>query len=558
MNGFKTPDPQNELLRNYTPESPDYLKLKAELNRQLGQDLDVPMCIGGHDIWCETRTDIRCPHDTSHKLGSYQTARSEDVDQAIRAALRASKDWASVSWQDRAAVFLKAADLLAEKYREVLNAATMLGQSKTVNQAEIDSGCELTDFLRFNPYFMSKIYDIQPIRHARGTWNSSSYRPLEGFVFAVTPFNFTAIAGNLPTAPAMMGNVVVWKPASSAILSAHYFMQILKEAGLPDGVINLVTGRGRELGDRIIDHHLFAGIHFTGSTSVFNGMWKRVGTNLSQNKYRSYPRLVGETGGKGFVIAAPDADVESLANALFKGAFEYQGQKCSAASRAYIPRSLWPEIKERLANDIAANPPGDITNFNTFMGAVIDQTAFEKITAAIERAKESDDSDIVIGGDYQAEKGWFIQQTVIETTNPESETMVEELFGPVLSVYVYDDDDLDKALALVDSTSPYALTGAIFAKERKLIRHMTDALENAAGNFYINDKPTGAIVGQQPFGGARLSGTNDKAGSLVNLMRWTSMRVTKESFLPVMPHRVSLDDNPVQSERTAYQITSPI
>jgi 1-pyrroline-5-carboxylate dehydrogenase len=525
------PVPQNEPVRAYEPDSNHRRNLQQELNRQISEPVDIPLIIGGREIRTDVMADIRCPHDHSCVLGRYYQAGKAEIESAITASKDAWKDWSRVSWQDRAAIFLKAADMLAGKYRDVLNAATMLGQSKTVYQAEIDSACELIDFWRFNPFFMQQILDIQPIRHAPGTWNTAIWRPLEGFVHAVTPFNFTSIAGNLPTAPAMMGNVVIWKPASTAVLSGYYIMQILKDAGLPDGVINFVPGRGGSVSDIVVDHPDYAGLHFTGSTGVFNTLWKRTADNLHRGVYKSYPRLVGETGGKDFVMAAPDADFESLTAALLRGAFEYQGQKCSAASRAYIPRSIWPELKERLACALEKVVPGDVTDFDTFMGAVINRSAFESIGSYIDRAAASDEADIIIGGKRSSEKGWFIDPTVIHTTNPKSLTMREEIFGPVLTVYVYDDKNLDDTLKLVDQTSPYGLTGAIFATNRSLIRKMSDALTFSAGNFYINDKPTGAVVGQQPFGGARASGTNDKSGSLLNLLRWTNMRVIKESFI---------------------------
>jgi 1-pyrroline-5-carboxylate dehydrogenase len=536
--------PTNEPVRSYTPGSPERLALQAELKRQAGTILDIPLVIGGREIRTGVTHQIRAPHDHSLVLGQFHEARAEEVSMAIDAAIQASAQWSRTPWNQRAAIFLKAAELASGKYKEALLASTMLGQSKNVHQAEIDAAAELIDFWRFNSFYMFQIVSNQDLVSPSGIWNIACYRPLEGFVLAVTPFNFTAIGGNLPTAPAIMGNVVLWKPASTAVLSAWYIMQILREAGLPDGVINFIPGPGRTVGDVVFDNPNFAGLHFTGSTGTFNGMWKRIGDGLAQGKYRTYPRIVGETGGKDFVLAAPDADVEALSVALFRGAFEYQGQKCSAASRAYVPRSIWPQVLQRLKSMASEIVVGDVADFKTFMGAVIDKSAFESITGYIEYARDSEEAEIVVGGNSDSEKGWFIDPTIVVTTNPRFRLMEEEIFGPVLTVYVYEDDKLDDTVQLVDRTSPYALTGAIFAKDRYLIAKLTDALMNAAGNFYINDKPTGAVVGQQPFGGARASGTNDKAGSPLNLLRWTSMRTIKETFVPPTDYKYPhmLDD----------------
>jgi 1-pyrroline-5-carboxylate dehydrogenase len=526
------PVPVNESVLTYSPGSAERLALQAELKRQTVASVEIPLIIGGREVRTGRMRELRAPHDHGLILGQFHEAGPEEVQMAIRASLDAARLWARTPWNHRAAVFLKAADLAAGKYRATLVASTMLGQSKSVYQAEIDAAAELVDFWRFNALFLSRIESEQAVVSPSGTWNSVQQRPLEGFVLAVTPFNFTAIGGNLSTSPAIMGNVVLWKPASTAVLSAWYVMQILREAGLPDGVINFIPGPGRTIGDVVFEDSHFAGLHFTGSTWTFNQMWKRIGDSLAQGKYRTYPRIVGETGGKDFVLAAQDADVAALSVALFRGAFEYQGQKCSAASRAYIPRSLWPDVLNRLRAMGAEASVGDIADFGTFMGAVIDESAFQSIRGYIDFARGSHDAEVVIGGNTDSTRGWFIEPTVVVTTNPHHKLMEEEIFGPVLTVYVYNDDDLDATVRLVDETSPYALTGAIFARDRQLIVRLSDALVNAAGNFYINDKPTGAVVGQQPFGGARASGTNDKAGSPLNLLRWTSMRSVKENFVP--------------------------
>ena len=524
---FTPPAPANETVCDYAPGSPEKHLLKQSLIDFMGQETEVCIRIGDEAIKTGNMGDIRPPHDRNHLLGQFHKADDATVDKAIKAALEAKHDWQRTPWQDRISIFLRAAKLLSGYMRPILNAATMLGQSKTCYQAEIDSACELIDFLRFNAYFAHQIYSVQPGSNSH-EWNRTDYRPLEGFVYAVTPFNFTAIAGNLPTAPAMLGNTVIWKPASTAMLSAHFVMALLREAGLPPGVINMVPGSGATISDKVLAHRELAGLHFTGSTEVFNSMWSTVGQNIGN--YKSYPRLVGETGGKDFIIAHPSAERLELTTAIIRGAFEYQGQKCSAASRAYIAESVWKDIKEQLVEETNDIPMGDVTNFTSFMGAVIDKNAYTRITGAIDRAKASDKCEIIAGGVYNDDVGYFIRPTIIETTDPNYETMETELFGPVLTVYVYPDADYEKILKVADSTSPYALTGAIFARQRSAILTATDALCYSAGNFYINDKPTGAVVGRQPFGGARGSGTNDKAGSSLNLLRWLSPRTIKESF----------------------------
>ena len=532
-----TPEPVNERVRDYAPGSEDKRLLKEALKRSAGRPAGIPLVIGGATVTTGRTKEMRCPHDLAAVLGSYHVGGREEARAAIAAALAARRGWAETPWVDRAAVFLKAADLLAGRHRYEIVAATMLGQSKNVFQAEIDAACELADYLRFNVAAMSRIYADGPDRQLPGAWTRLDFRALDGFVFAITPFNFTAIGGNLPTAPAMMGNTVVWKPASTAVLSSSVFMRILTEAGLPPGVINMVPGRGSDIGDAVLGHEDLAGVHFTGSNGVFAGIWHQVGVNVKQAVYRNYPRLVGETGGKGFLIAAPDADPDVVATALFRGAFEYQGQKCSAASRAYIPRSLWPGIKSRLSGLASGVLVGDVADFRTFMGAVIDKAAFDSIVSYIEFARASNGAEIVIGGTHDDSRGYLIRPTVIETADPGFRTMQEEIFGPVLTVYAYPDGDFERTLDLVDATSPYALTGAVFSNDRALIRLALGKLAQAAGNVYINDKPTGAVVGQQPFGGARMSGTNDKAGSYLNLLRWTSPRTIKESFDP--PREIS-------------------
>ena len=523
------PLPVNEPVLNYAPGAPERSALKAELARILGETIEIPMVIDGKDVTTGAMTEVRSPHRRSALLARAHRGDAEHVARAIQAARRAQPEWSSMPWTARASVFLKAAELLATKYRPVLNAATMAGQSKTAYQAEIDSACELIDFLRFNVHFARRIAAEQP-ESSRGIWNTLEPRPLEGFVFAITPFNFTAIAGNLPSAPALMGNTVVWKPAASALLSAHVIMKIFQEAGLPDGVINLVLGSPELISNACLDHEDLAGVHFTGSTPVFQSMWKRVGDNIA--RYKSYPRLVGETGGKDFVFAHTSADVDALAVALVRGAYEYQGQKCSAASRAYIPKSIWPALKEQLTGLISAIRMGDIADFRNFMGAVIDARAFERIGEYVASARNDAACSILAGGGARDTEGFFIEPTLIETQDPRHRLMREEIFGPVLTLWVYPDGEEQRALELCDTTSPYALTGAVFARDRAFIERATKALRFTAGNFYVNDKPTGAVVGQQPFGGGRGSGTNDKAGSLLNLSRWVSPRAIKETFAP--------------------------
>lgn len=532
---FNVPVPANEPVYSYAPGTKERELLKQAIAEARAQELDIPMYIGSKEVRTDKKVKLSPPHDHQHVLGYYSQGTKEHVKEAIDAALAAKKDWENLPWEQRAAIFLKAAELISTKYRYKLNAATMLGQSKNAFQAEIDSACEITDFLRFNVKYMAEIYQQQPPVNAKGVWNRVEQRPLEGFVFALTPFNFTAIAGNLPTCVAMMGNVVVWKPSNTQIYSANVLMQIFKEAGLPDGVINLVYVSGPDAGDVIFKHPDFAGIHFTGSTAVFQDIWKTIGENI--HIYKSYPRIVGETGGKDFIVAHSSADIKVLNTALVRGAFEYQGQKCSAASRAYIPQSLWPKLRDLMEADIKSFKIGGTEDFSNFINAVIDEKAFDKITKYIDRAKESPDAEIIIGGEYDKSKGYFIHPTVILAKKPDYETMREELFGPVLTVYVYEDDKFEETLKLVDSTSIYALTGSIIAQDRYAIDKATYELRNAAGNFYINDKCTGAVVGQQPFGGSRGSGTNDKAGSMINLLRWVSPRTIKETFNPDTDYR---------------------
>ncbi len=526
---FKVPAVNNEPVKTYAPGTPEKASLKKALEKYRSIEKDIPMYIGGDEVRTEEKIAIHPPHDLAHTLGYYHKGSADNVQHAIDAALGAKEQWEKMSWEHRASIFLKAADLLSGPYRAKINAATMLCQSKSAFQAEIDSACELIDFLRFNVQYMTEIYEQQP-NSSKGIWNRMEHRPLEGFVFALTPFNFTAISGNLPTAPAMMGNTVVWKPANTQIYSASVFMEVLKEAGLPDGVINLIYSDGPTAGQVIFNHADFAGIHFTGSTNVFQTIWKTIGDNIS--KYKSYPRIVGETGGKDFVVAHKSAEVKSLVTALIRGSFEFQGQKCSAISRCYIPSNLWNEVKDLLTIEIAKIKMGPPEDFTNFFNAVIDEKAFDKITAYIDNAKNSNVVEILAGGHYDKAKGYFIEPTILVTEDPMYTTMCEEIFGPVLSIYVYNEERYEEALELVDSTSPYALTGAVFASDREAIALATDKLRNAAGNFYINDKPTGAVVGQQPFGGARASGTNDKAGSMVNLLRWISPRTIKENFVP--------------------------
>ena len=525
----KVPTPVNEPVKSYAPGSPERASLKSKLEEMASQSVEMPLVIDGKDVHTGRTGKAVMPHRHAHVLGEFHQGGEPEVQRAIKAALRAQKDWAALPWEARASVFLKAADLLAGPYRDVLNAATMLGQSKTCHQAEIDSACELIDFFRFNVAFYEQVLREQP-QSSPGMWNRLEHRPLEGFVFAVSPFNFTSIAGNLPTAPALCGNTVLWKPASTSVYSAHFLMQLFKEAGLPDGVINLVTGSGADIGNPVLANPHLAGIHFTGSTKVFHQMWRTVGDNI--DTYKSYPRLVGETGGKDFIVAHASADPVALTTAIVRGAFEYQGQKCSAASRVYVPSNLWPQVKDALAEQVASIKMGDVADFSNFMGAVIDGASFKTQKAAIDEAKAASDAEILVGGEYDDSEGWFVRPTVIVTKNPSYRTLCDELFGPVLTLHVYDENKWLETLDLVDSTSPYALTGAVFAQDRYAIEQAMERLRNAAGNFYINDKPTGAVVGQQPFGGARASGTNDKAGSILNLLRWISPRSIKETFAP--------------------------
>jgi 1-pyrroline-5-carboxylate dehydrogenase len=524
----------NEPVKEYLPGSPEREDIKKALEKIYSDVKEIPMFIGGKEVTSDKILPIYPPHKISHKIGEYYQGSAEHVNMAIGAALAARESWANMCWKHRASIFLKAASLLAGPYRAKINAATMIGQSKTVHQAEIDAACEIIDFLRFNVQYMEEIYNKQP-ESSEHIWNRIEQRPLEGFVFALTPFNFTAIAGNLPTAPAMMGNVVVWKASKTQVYSASVLMEVFREAGVPDGVINLVFASGPVIGDIVLKHPDFAGIHFTGSTGVFNGMWKTVGDNIGN--YKTYPRLVGETGGKDFVMVHPSANAAQVVTALTRGAFEYQGQKCSAASRAYIPESMWGDVKAGLAADLGSIRMGAPEDFTNFMCAVIDEVSFDLLAGFIDRAREDEDADVIIGGKCDKSEGYYIEPTVIQAKDPKYITMVEELFGPVLTIYVYKDADYEKTLDLLDETSPYGLTGAIFASDRQVISSTTKRLVNAAGNFYINDKPTGAVVGQQPFGGARASGTNDKAGSYLNLLRWVSPRTIKESFLPATDYR---------------------
>jgi 1-pyrroline-5-carboxylate dehydrogenase len=531
---FYYPQPINEPVLNYAPGSPERSRLKEVLKELKSKKVDVPMYIGSEEVRTSDKREIRPPHERKHLLGHFHHGDGNHVKKAINGALKAKDKWSSLNWESRANIFLKAADLLATKYRPYINGTTMLGQSKSAYQAEIDSACELIDFLRFNVHFLSDIYRQQPIS-GYGMYNRMEYRSLEGFVLAVTPFNFTAIGGNLPTAPALCGNVVVWKCAQTQAYSAQMFMKILKEAGLPDGVINLVFVDGPTIGEVCFAHPEFAGIHFTGSTRVFNDMWKTIGANTSI--YKSYPRIVGETGGKDFVMVHSSADIDVTVTALARGAFEYQGQKCSAASRAYLPSNIAQEIKKRLVATLKTMKMGTVENFENFINAVIDEKSFDKLESYIKNVKKDKSAKILVGGKCDKTEGFFIEPTVIETTDPKYVTMCEELFGPVLTIYVYDENKYEETLKLVDSTSGYALTGAIISQDRKAIELATNKLRNSAGNFYINDKPTGAVVGQQPFGGARASGTNDKAGSILNLYRWLSARTIKETFTPPTDYR---------------------
>lgn len=531
---FNVPKATNEPVLNYAPGSKEKANVKKALEVLRGTEIDAPMIIGGKEVRTDAKVRMAPPHDHKHTLGYFHRGNAEHVNMAIEAAMEAKENWANMSWEHRASIFLKAADLLAGPYRAKMNAATMLAQSKNIFQAEIDAVCEYADFLRFNVEFMTEIYKQQPPYSPAPTWNRVEQRPLEGFIFALTPFNFTSIAGNLPGAPALMGNTVVWKPADSQVYSAQIIMQIFKEAGLPDGVINLVYVSGPVAGDVIFNHADFGGIHFTGSTGVFQNIWKTIGENI--HKYKSYPRIVGETGGKDFIVAHPSSKAKELATAIVRGAFEFQGQKCSAASRVYVPSNLWNEVRDYVLTDLETFKMGPAEDFTNFINAVIDEKAFDKIAGYIDQAKK-DGQKIIAGGNYDKSKGYFIEPTIILADRPDYTTMCEEIFGPVLTIYVFDENKWEETLDLIDKTSPYALTGAIFSQDRYVIESAMKKLANCAGNFYINDKPTGAVVGQQPFGGARGSGTNDKAGSMINLLRWVSPRTIKENFVPPTDYR---------------------
>jgi 1-pyrroline-5-carboxylate dehydrogenase len=532
---FRAPEPRNEPVRSYAPGTAEREELRARLAELESQRLDIPLVIGGEEVRTGATFEAVEPHDRSHVLATVHKGGAKEVERAIAAARDAWQGWSRTPWEERAAVLLRAAELLAGPWRQTLNAATMLGQSKTAHQAEIDSACELIDFWRFNVEYMTRIYAEQPVS-SPGVWNRMEYRPLEGFVFAVTPFNFTAIAGNLPTSVALMGNTVVWKPASTAAYAAHFLMKLYEEAGLPPGVINLVYGSGAEVGDPALASPELAGIHFTGSTAVFNGMWRTVANGL--DGYRNYPRIVGETGGKDFIVAHRSADVDAVATAIVRGSFEYQGQKCSAASRVFAPSNLWPELRERLVEEVRGLKIGNVNDFTNFMGAVIDGSSFATQKAAIDEARAADArASVLVGGGCDDSDGWFVEPTVIETSDPGFRTMKEELFGPVVTAFVYDETRYEDALDLIDRGAPYGLTGAVFARERSAVDLAQERLRYAAGNFYVNDKPTGAVVGQQPFGGARASGTNDKAGSMWNLIRWVSPRTIKETFVPPVDYR---------------------
>jgi 1-pyrroline-5-carboxylate dehydrogenase len=531
----KVPEPFNEPVRSYAPGSPEREELRVRLTEMESRPIEIPLVIGGEEVRTGNTFEAVEPHNRSHVLATVHKGGAPEVERAIAASADAWEDWSRTPWEERATILLRAAELLSGPWRQTLNAATMLGQSKTAHQAEIDAACELIDFWRFNVKYMTRVYEEQPAS-SPGVWNRLEYRPLEGFVFAVTPFNFTAIGGNLPTSAALMGNTVVWKPASTAAYSAYFVMKLLEEAGLPPGVINLVYGSGAEIGDPVLASPDLAGIHFTGSTAVFNGMWRTVASNLEN--YRNYPRIVGETGGKDFIVAHPSADVDELATAIVRGSFEYQGQKCSAASRVFAPSNLWPELRERLVEQVRALKVGDVSDFGNFMGAVIDAGSFKTQKAAIDEANASNGkASVLVGGGYDDSDGWFIEPTVIETSDPDFRTMKEELFGPVVTAFVYPEGDYEGTLDLIDSGAPYGLTGAVFSRDRSAVDLAHERLRYAAGNFYVNDKPTGAVVGQQPFGGARSSGTNDKAGSMWNLIRWVSPRTIKELFVPPTDYR---------------------
>ncbi|HDP68858.1 MAG TPA: L-glutamate gamma-semialdehyde dehydrogenase [Candidatus Marinimicrobia bacterium] len=531
---FSLPEPLNEPIKAYRPGSAERDELQSVLDKMSGEQIEIPLIIGGKEIKTGQTAKSVMPHKHSHVLATYHKAGPAEVEMAVKASQKALQEWSHLPWWERASIFKKAGALLAGPWRAILNAATMLNQSKNVFQAEIDSACELIDFWNFNVKYMEQIYEQQPLSPP-GQWNRIEQRALEGFIFAVTPFNFTSIAGNLPTAPAVMGNTVLWKPASSAVFSAYYLMKLLEEAGLPAGVINFIPGSGKDVGPNVLSHPQLAGVHFTGSTAVFQSMWKTIGTNISS--YKTYPRIVGETGGKDFVFAHNSSDLDELNTALIRGAYEYQGQKCSAVSRAYIPKSIWPALQKKLTDTIQTITIGDVRDFGNFFNAVIDRAAYESIRSYIEYARNAVDAEIITGGIAEDSEGYFIEPTIILTSNPHFKTMEEEIFGPVLTIYIYADQDYEKTLHLCDETSPYALTGAVFAKDRQAISLASAILQHAAGNFYINDKPTGAVVGQQPFGGSRASGTNDKAGSMINLLRWVSPRTIKESFVPPRDYR---------------------
>jgi len=531
---IQVPIPLNEPVRSYAPGSPERASLEAKLKELSSQEMEIPLIIGGKELHTGRTAKNVMPHRHQHTLATCHWAGSDEIQAAVRAAEDAKQEWASWPWLERASVLLKAAELLSTTWRDTINAATMLCQSKTPHQAEIDAACELIDFFRFNVHYAERLYKDQPMS-GPGMWNRLEYRPLEGFVYAITPFNFTSIAGNLPTAPAIMGNTVVWKPGRTTIFTGYYIMRLLEAAGMPPGVVNLVPGESSEITNILLSHPGFAGVHFTGSTAVFQSFWRTIGENI--HKFRSYPRIVGETGGKDFIIAHASADVEALVTAIIRGGFEYQGQKCSAASRVYIPDTLWTKVKDSLLSQTKAIRMGDVSDFSTFMGAVIDKKAFDKIAGYIAGVRKSSDADILVGGEVDDSEGYFIRPTVVQASKPDYVTMCEEIFGPVVTVYVYPEKKWADTLALVDSTSPYALTGAVFATDRRAITQAHIALQNAAGNFYVNDKPTGAVVGQQPFGGSRASGTNDKAGSMLNLIRWVSTRTIKELFVPPVDYR---------------------
>lgn len=531
---FNVPKAVNEPVKSYAPGSPERAAVAAKYTEMWNSQMEVPLYIGNEEIKTGNTKNMSAPHDHQHIVGKYHQADKALIEKAITSALEARTKWAAMSWENRAGIFLKAAELFAGPYRAKINAATMIAQSKTIHQAEIDASCELIDFLRYNVEFMTKIYADQPASNS-DMWNRVEYRPLEGFVYAITPFNFTAIAGNLPSSAALMGNVVVWKPAATQVYSANVIMQVFKEAGLPDGVINMVMGDSAMISEVVLSDKHFAGVHFTGSTGVFNDIWAKIGTNISN--YNTYPRIVGETGGKDFIIAHPSANPDQVAVGIARGAFEFQGQKCSAASRVYVPQSLWPAIKSKLETDLASMKMGSPEDMGNFVTAVISETSFDKLARYIDQAKKDTDAEVIMGGNYDKSKGYFIEPTVILTTNPKYSTMETELFGPVVTIYVYEDAKWSETLKLVDETSEYALTGAVFSECRYAVEEATIALQNAAGNFYINDKPTGAVVGMQPFGGARGSGTNDKAGSSQNLLRWTSVRTIKETFVTPVDYK---------------------